>query len=864
MHLKINRLVEWVKKHQRLLKLIFFGSVLFFVVNQMMNILHGMTWTELKNIMGEQSKWTLLEMLMVGMIGVFPLLLYDWTTVEVLERQGRPRMKRTELVKLAWIVNTINNLAGFGGIIGATLRANFYGKNIEKRKVVATVSKVAVFLLSGLSILSFSALVFSFFSKDEVTYQTYWIWLLGGSLFAPALLTFVYFKRKTLFKNFTVGTIGKLYLASIGQWSGALFVFLMVGYLLQVPVQLSYVFPLFIAATLIGMITMVPGGMGTFDVLMILGLAQMGISKELALVWLLYYRIFYYLIPFLTGILMFIHQAGAKVNQFFDGIPKKLSEKSAHFILVTMMYFAGIMTVLLSTVPNLSNISTLFSLLVPFSFQMFDQSLNLFVGFLLLGLARGVACKVKKAYVPSMGLLIFCILNMITKTTSWKLMIFYSVLVLILFLSRKEFYRKQMVYSWGAMIIDSFLFGFLVILYSIVGFYGTDTFAHRNQQTQFLFFPSDEMWLAGLVGLFIAAFTLLGLYQYLSSNDKIGVYYNDPRVQRFLEKVGNQENSYLLPLRDKRFYLYQLEGEDQVLFAFQRQNNKLFILGDPIGKEKYWVEATIQLMKQADLLDFRVVFYQTTPTFTMCLHELGFHFIKIGERSVVSLVQSRKVLAVDSAEMKLLKGEGYTFRLFKPPIQEEWLEQLENVDKEWRRSHAEKYFASARFRRAFITQSQIGAMFSPENQLVAYGLIYEDKRRKRMGCDLIRYNEEAPKNVVSALYSYFIEVGLSNQMEKLDLGFTPLAGVGENEYASFEERLAYLFDRYGNQLYEVDPYQKEKKSFAQWTEKRYLCYQKQNSSLLLFMQLILLLTRGKRRKSTIESLLMDERKEESK
>lgn len=853
---KVSTFIEWIKKHQRLLKLVFFGSVLFFVVNQMMNILHGMTWSQLKAIMGEQSHLTLFSMMLVGFIGVMPLLLYDWTTVEILERQGRPKMKRTELIKLAWIVNTINNLAGFGGIIGATLRANFYGKKIEKRKLVATVSKVAIFLLSGLSILCFGALLFSFFSKEKIIYQTYRIWLSGGSLFAPLLLGFIYFKRKTLFKDFTPAIVTKLYIASFGQWSGALFVFLMVGYFLQGERHLLSVFPLFIAATFIGMMTMVPGGMGTFDVLMILGLTQMGISKELAVVWLLYYRIFYYLVPFFTGIAMFIHQAGAKINHFFDGIPKKLSEKTAHLILVTMMYFAGIMMVLLSTVPNLSNISTLFSMLIPFSFHLLDQSLNLLVGFVLIGLARGVACKVKKAYLPSMIVLIFCIGNMIIKTTSWKLMIFYTVLVLILFLSRKELYRKQMVYSWGAMIIDSGLFGFLVILYSIVGFYGTDTFDHRNQQTQFLLFPSDEMWLAGLIGLFTAAFTLLALYQYLSSNDKIGVYANDPRVQQFLASAES-ETSYLLSLKDKRFYFYSQEEKEQVMFAFQRQNNKLFVLGDPIGAEKDRMAATVQFMKQADLLNFRVVFYQTTPQFTLDLHELGFHFLKIGERSIVPLVQSNQVSAFDSAEMKLLKGQGYTFRLFQPPIQEEWIEQMEKVDKDWCCSHTEKYFASARFRRAYVAQSQVGAMFSPENQLIAYGLIYEEKQTQALGCDLIRYNQEAPENVVSALYSYFIELALSTQKKALDLGFTPLAGVGENEFASFEERMAYLFDRYGNQLYEVDPYQVEKKKFSQQTENRYLCYQKQNNTLILFMQLILILTRGKRRRSTIESMLMD-------
>ena len=56
-----------------------------------------------------------------------------------------------------------------------------------------------------------------------------------------------------------------------------MFAFLMIGRLMQVPVSMVSVYPMFVIATLIGMLTMVPGGMGTFDVLMILGLSQLGL-----------------------------------------------------------------------------------------------------------------------------------------------------------------------------------------------------------------------------------------------------------------------------------------------------------------------------------------------------------------------------------------------------------------------------------------------------------------------------------------------------------------------------------------------------------------------------------------------------------
>lgn len=67
--------------------------------------------------------------------------------------------------------------------------------------------------------------------------------------------------------------------------------------------------------------------MGTFDVLMILGLSQLGIDRSQAVVWLLYYRLFYYVTPFMTGVILFLQQAGMKVNQFFDNLPRLFSKK---------------------------------------------------------------------------------------------------------------------------------------------------------------------------------------------------------------------------------------------------------------------------------------------------------------------------------------------------------------------------------------------------------------------------------------------------------------------------------------------------------------------------------------------------------
>ena len=77
--------------------------------------------------------------------------------------------------------------------------------------------------------------------------------------FGTAYLLFAYLKRKTLFAEFYPKGLLGLLLASFGQWTGALVVFLLIGRLMAVDISVWSLYPMFIIATLIGMLTMVPG-----------------------------------------------------------------------------------------------------------------------------------------------------------------------------------------------------------------------------------------------------------------------------------------------------------------------------------------------------------------------------------------------------------------------------------------------------------------------------------------------------------------------------------------------------------------------------------------------------------------------------
>lgn len=859
---RLNQLFHWMKEHSLLLKLIFLGSVLIFVANQVTHIVQGMTWQDVFQTMGQQSRFRIIGMILVGLLGVLPMLLYDLVVVKVLEEQGKPKMNRWEWFVSAWVTNTINNLAGFGGVVGATLRASFYGKDTPRKKVVATVSKVALFMISGLSILAFIAFIDVFFIRPDSLFREYWVWLLAGSLIAPALLLFTQLKKYTLFKDFFPKGIFLLFGASLGQWLGALFVFLSVGALMKVEVSLISVYPMFVIATLIGMLTMVPGGMGTFDVLMILGLSQLGVGQSTAVVWLIYYRLFYYVLPFMTGIVLFIHQTGIKINRFFDNLPQMLSQKVAHLILVAALYFAGIMMVLLSTITNLSNVSRLFKFLLPFSFDFLDQTFNMLIGFLLLGLARGISMKVKKAYWPTIGLLIFGIINTISRTASWQLILVYLVILLAVFLARKEFYREKFVYSWGALAVDGVLFSFLFIIYAVAGYYSSHPEKVGPLPHMFLLFPSDDVWFSGLLGLGISMIGLITLYQYLAETSKrLGDSYQGERLTALITKYGGTQGSHQLYLKNYSYYYYRENGEDEVLFAYQIKANKCFVLAEPIGNQEKWAQATLAFMDAADLLGCQAAFYRVSEKYAMLLHDLGFEFMKVGEEGIVdfSTMDSTAIsLATNSMELQHLTNLGYIFTMYHEPVSDELFQELARVSDDWLGSQRERNFVGGRFDREYLDLSDLGVLRNEHHEVIGFITAKPICQNRTMSYDLLRYVEAAPKPVTDFLLTHFIAEYQTRGYASVDLGAAPLSNVGETKYSFLNERLINIFYKYGDQVYGFKDTRKEKEQYVTNWESRYFAYSKQSNVLFAFIQLALLIERSKGKAvSLVEEVMVE-------
>ncbi|MCP8862119.1 MULTISPECIES: bifunctional lysylphosphatidylglycerol flippase/synthetase MprF [Latilactobacillus] len=834
-----KHIYEGIQRHLTLLKGIFILSVMVFVILEVGRIFRDLNGEQLKASLTTQSPWTLLAMLVIGFVAVLPMLNYDFVIAELLPEDYSFWYK----VKSGWIVNTFTNIAGFGGFLGASLRANFYGKKASQKEILIAISKIALFLLAGLSIWCLISVVLIFGFGIGGMYANYWLWLVGGSLYFPGLMISTRFKNAAFFKDLSMQRVLRLTLGSFLEWGFAGGFFLTIGYFLEIKGDLLQVLPLFMIANIIGVISMVPGGLGTFDLFMIFGLSAVGVQNADAVVWLSFYRVFYYIVPFLVGVGLFTHDAGSRLNHYLQGLPRQVMQKIAHHFIVFFLYISSIILLLVATVPNFAITNTVIGQLYPYTFFFLDRVTNIIVAFVMLALARGVANRVQKVFWPLMVLLVIAIANTLWRDFSIKLAVFLTFVLVASFLLKRELYRERIEFSWNDRIVDGVLFVGAFLLYGFVGIANSPHLRHRKPVPTALLFPSERVWLAGFIGMLVAAGTLYLVYRYLSRGGRsIAAPYDEARIANVINTYGGNEVSHLAYLRDKSVYFYQEEGEDQVFLLYRKKADRLIVMGEPVGNPAKILPAIEQMMHDADLIDCHLAFYEISSELTMQLHEIGFDFIKFGEEGYVRLADftmTGKKRRAERALMNKFEREGYQFEILNPPFSAELMAELKAVSDDWLGSRVEKGFSLGFFDEAYLQKAPIAVVYNADHQLIAFANEMPTGTKEVASIDLMRHRQDAPSGIMDEIFINLFEQNRTDGYTYFNLGMAPLANVGTSEFSFIEERIAHLIYEYGYHFYGFQGLRTYKKKYTTEWRSKYIAYQKRTSLIFTMVQVLM-------------------------
>lgn len=822
------RIFTWLRDHRSLFKTLFLIAVAVIVFGELLSLSKTISIDQLKQLFAQLSLWRVALMAVIGLLCVFPMVLYDI----VLNRLLGDKPDRRYLLETSWIINTMNNLIGFGGFISIGLRSEFYGKGKKGKNVAQAISKIFIYLMSGLSILSLAALAFVLFGPTTDYLQQYWIWLLGGSLYFPVVYALSFSKKNAYLGGLQRRDRLQLIAASLLEWLGVFAAFFTTGLLMGISVDVFQLLPLFIAASVIGIVSMIPGELGTFDVMMIMGMGSLQIPRESVIAWLLLFRLFYYIIPFLIGLIFFSKNVGVSLNQRFSGIPRSLLLEVFHKIEVLLLYLTGTMLVLSATIPEAFDQIKWLAHLNPIRLNFVMQYPSIFLGYLFLIAGRGISARVSRAYVPTLLLIAATIGYAIFAGFRFSTMLFLLLLLAIMIFSKSELFRKQLVFSWEWLTIDGLLIGSLTILYVIIGVYNMphlNRHPTHHHSMDFLLFPSEKLWLQGFVAILFVAVAMLLFARYLMGpKHQLGVSAATDKVKHVLNTYGGNSDSHLVYLKDKQVYVYPEIGEPTVFFQFTTFNNKCLVMGDASGKQADFSQALETFLTEMDQWNYLPVFYESSEEMVMLLHEFGYDFIKFGEKAYVDLpsftLSGKKMKGQRALNNKITK-EGFTFDVLTPPFSAETFATLKEISDNWLDGRKEKGFSLGFFSESYLSTAPIAVVRNQQQEIVAFASFMPTYQTGLASIDLMRHDpEKAPNGTMDFLFIQLFDYFKEHGYQQFDLGMAPLANVGTFRSSFLQERIAYLVYTFGSRFYSFEGLREYKQKYAVAWSPRYILY----------------------------------------
>ncbi|WP_349773529.1 bifunctional lysylphosphatidylglycerol flippase/synthetase MprF [Rummeliibacillus stabekisii] len=779
---------------------------------------------------------------LLSLVLVFPMFFYDYFIVKKLKLNRSLR----KLMKESLIINSFSNLIGFGGLVGVLLRTHYFKKKeVDNTSFFKTIASVTLFYLAGLSLFTW---ILPLFYWDFPLFKEHKIVVFAAGLiglYLPFLIIKAIIQllsKKTTKKHVLSDVL--LVCVSTLEWLGAFTFIVVLIHLLKIPISIESVIPIFVVASCAGIVSMIPGGLGSFDLVFIWGAQALQIPEESILILLLFYRVGYYVIPFLAGLLLFVRELWGKFNVSFNAIPRFFLEKTSHILATAFVFLAGLILLVSSVAPRAIESIRYAKELMSFPIVNISHQLAVATGFVLLALSNGISYKDKNSYRMTVFVLLFASALFIVKGIQYKQALFMLFVAGLLFLSRGRFYRESYIVTWGRSILNTFIILAILLLYIVIGLFAYPTIKYSMPQKLQPFFITDssDLWKSAFMGLIVVLIVVaceVSLRK-LTQFKKISSREYEEEIFIHLNKYGGKELSHLIFLHDK--YVYW-NSKKTVLFPYQVVANKLVVLGDLVGEKADFREAIEEFITFADRYGYTPIFYEVSDSFVPYLHGFGYLFFKFGDEGYIDL----KTPLPDSNGLRKIedtfKKKGCHFEIWPPPHSEDELKQLRQISDEWLNNRKEKGFSLGYFNESYLQYTPIAVVKRNQHEIVAFAnLIPLYDQEQTVTIDLIRFKKDfLPEHILDYLFLNIFLASEQQEFKRINVGMTPLSHVGISRFAGISEKIATRIVVEGEGYYSSPAIQRIKETYINEWETKYVAYRKKTSLPFTILQIMMLI-----------------------
>lgn len=489
---------------------------------------------------------------------------------------------------------------------------------------------------------------------------------------------------------------------------------------------------------------------------------------------------------------------------------------------------AGLMLLASGATPSSTERLLWLTQLAPLSIIEVSHFLSSILGLILVLLAFGLSRRLDAAWAATVGLVVLGAVLALLKGFNWEETTALALIGLVLAPLRVAFPRKARLTRME--ITPGWMLSALAAIAGS-GFLAYWSFSNVDY--------SDELWWrvvvdddasralrasAGVSILFMA----IGIWRLISTPAAPPVVGDDDpsfaKVRAILASAeGSNPEANLALLGDKRF-LFSASGESFLMFGVRGRS--WIALGPPVGKREERMDLLWRFRELADAHAARPAIYGIGPDILPEVVELGFAIQKTGESAAVPL---------DSFSLKGRKREvlrrnwrkagevGATFEVVTADQVVALLPELEAISDNWLSQHAggDKAFSMGGFVEGYVSEFPC-ALVRVEDKIVAFATIWTTPDLSAFSMDLMRYSEDAPKNVMDYLFVELLHWGATQDYVAFEFGVAPLAGLEDRPLAPIMSRVGRLLFERGEEIYNFRGVRRYKDKYDPIWQPRYV------------------------------------------
>ncbi|MAC80484.1 MAG: hypothetical protein CML66_20740 [Rhodobacteraceae bacterium] len=781
----------------------------------------------------------LVQAVLATIVGYASLVFYDWYALRYIGKTLTPGV----IALGGFLGYAFGNTIGVSIVSGGAVRYRIYSAvGLNAFEVAAVSGYIAIALGVGLSMIGVAALMIrpealaDYLPFSAATVQ---LWCGAGLAIAVLLIAGLSIsQRKIRIRGYD------LRMPPIGDLAGQVVVTVVdvaaAAYVLWVLLPAGKPdFAMFVAefaaATMVGVISHVPGGVGVFESIMITTLSpEVPVSDAAAA--LLLFRLIYYILPFMLGFLVValnevrtVSGIGGRLWGRLSG-PLQSAVTTLHGLapgLVAVVAFGfGTYLLLVTMIPAVRSEAMEESDLIGSLLLEGGTLASAVAGGVLLILSQGLARRRSSAFWLSIlalaGASVAALLNGFDLENA--LILAAAALGLVPF--RTAFDRPGRLTQglfearWFAMV------GAVALATAAFFFFVHKAVPYSNNLwTDFSATSATPRVLrAALAATALLFFFALHVAMRPSRRHApAAADAGDFARAAAIVRASATPQGWLSQTGDKRLLFSDMGG---AFLMYGVQGRSWIALGDPVGDASEFQGLCWTFSELAIRANCRPVFYEVSADNLSLWPELGFTLNKVGEEAVVRLpdfsLSGSKFKTMRSALNKRAR-EGYELEILSPPHAPDLLDRLAEISDAWLggKTGREKGFSVGKFDRAYLDHFDLGVV-RKDGRIIAFSNIMATSCGRYAAIDLMRYVPEEASGIMEFMFLRLIDHYKTAGAEEFSLGTAPLSGLSERSMARSWNRYGSLIYRHGGAFYNFEGLRAFKQKFQPEWRPRYL------------------------------------------